>query len=346
MKLLIITQKIDLLDSNLSFFHRWVEKFADNLDKVYVVCLQEGKYNLPENVQVYSLGKEKRCSKIRELWRLQKFIFHNIKEIDGIFIHMCPIYAIAVCPCAKIFRKKIILWYAHGYAGFLLKLAEKCVDEIMSSSVSGCRIKSEKIKILGQGIDIENFAPNRRRRNSKNFNILCADRISRIKNQYVLIRAADIFINQKNIKNAQIKFIGAPVNNFDNNYFQELKNSARKKKLENYVEFLNSVSNKEMPKYYQNSDLLVNSSSTGSADKTILEAMSCGCLVLTCNEAFETILDNRYLFSKNNPQDLAEKIVNLINQSKRPDENLRKIVVENHNLDNLIKKIILAFNNI
>ena len=59
MKLLIITQKIDLEDSNLSFFHRWVEKFAENLDKVYVICLWEGRHNLPENVVVsWSLNPE------------------------------------------------------------------------------------------------------------------------------------------------------------------------------------------------------------------------------------------------------------------------------------------------
>jgi glycosyltransferase involved in cell wall biosynthesis len=345
MKLLIITQKIDLLDSNLSFFHKWVEKFAENLDKVYVICLWEGKHNLPQNTHVYSLGKEKGYSKIREFLRLQKFVFRNIKNVDGIFIHMCPIYAIAVYPLAKIFRKKVILWYAHGYAGFLLKLCAKCVDKIVSSSAKGCRIKSKKIEILGQGIDTENFMPKYHDVfANRDFQILCADRISRVKNQEILVEAADILINQKNIKNVKIKFMGARVGNSDKNYFNELKNLVQEKKLENYVEFLETVSNKEMPKYYQDFDLVVNSSNTGSMDKVVLEAMACGRKVLTCNEAFENILDNRYLFKKKNSQELAEKIINLKNQVNMYDANLRKIVIENHNLDNLIKNIIFVFN--
>ena len=343
MKLLIITQKIDLDDSNLSFFHTWVEKFAENLDKVYVVCLSQGRYNLPKNVEVYSLGKEKGYSKIRKFLRLQKFVFRNIRNIDGIFIHMCPIYAIAAYPLAKIFRKKIILWYAHGYVGFLLKLAEKCVDKIVSSSIKGCGIKSKKIKILGQGIDTENFMPKQNDvSQNKDFQILCADRISRVKNQDVLIEAVDILINQKNIKNIKIKFIGAPANNHDKDYFNKLKKLVEEKQLQSYVEFLGSVSNKEMPRYYQNTHLVVNSSSTGSLDKVVLEAMACGCLVLTCNQAFKDILEDRYLFIANNTQDLRAKIANLMNQES--DKNLRKIVVENHNLDNLIKNIILVFN--
>jgi len=31
MKLLIITQKVDIDDDNLGFFHRWLEKFSEKL---------------------------------------------------------------------------------------------------------------------------------------------------------------------------------------------------------------------------------------------------------------------------------------------------------------------------
>src|SRR3989338_2848671 len=58
LKLLIITQKVDKNDHILGFFHRWLEEFAKNTEKLTVICLEKGEYNLPENVKVLPLGKK------------------------------------------------------------------------------------------------------------------------------------------------------------------------------------------------------------------------------------------------------------------------------------------------
>ena len=58
MKLLILTQKIDINDPILGFFHRWVEEFSKHCEKITVICLEKGEHHLPENVKVLSLGKE------------------------------------------------------------------------------------------------------------------------------------------------------------------------------------------------------------------------------------------------------------------------------------------------
>ena len=107
------------------------------------------------------------------------------------------------------------------------------------------------------------------------------------------------------------------------------------------MEFSAGVPHNDLPAIYQDSDLLVNLSQTGSIDKMVLEGMASGCLVLTCNEAFKPILPGKYLFEKKNPQDLAEKIVDLMAAPK--DGNLREIVQKYHNLDDLIEKICQRF---
>jgi glycosyltransferase involved in cell wall biosynthesis len=340
MRLLIITQKVDINDDNLGFFHRWIEKFSEKLDKVYVICLAQGTYDLPEKVVVYSLGKEKGIPKIGQLIRLQKKLIQILPEVDGIFVHMCPIYALASFPLAKIFRKKMILWYLHRAVKWKLKLAKKCVDKILTASKESCRLKNrKKIAIVGHGIDIEKFQiTNSKSQTNSKFQILSVGRISPIKDQETLIEAVDILVNQKNVKDLEVKFIGTPLEKQDQAYFKRLKNLISQKKLQDYIKFLGGISYNEMPRYYQNSDLVVNLSHTGSIDKTVLEAMACGCLVLTCNEAFLNILDNKYLFKKKDPQDLAKKILNL--RSAEKDKNLREIVIKYHNLDNLIDKII------
>ena len=62
MKLLIITQKVSREDSVLGFFHSWIREFATRFEKVTVICLEKGSYDLPGNARVFSLGKNSQRS--------------------------------------------------------------------------------------------------------------------------------------------------------------------------------------------------------------------------------------------------------------------------------------------
>ena len=57
MKLLIVTQAVDINNPILGFFHRWIEEFSKNCEKVTVIALGVGEYKLPQNVNILSLGK-------------------------------------------------------------------------------------------------------------------------------------------------------------------------------------------------------------------------------------------------------------------------------------------------
>jgi len=70
--------------------------------------------------------------------------------------------------------------------------------------------------------------------------------------------------------------------------------------------------------------------------------MASGCLVLTSNETYANILDQKY-FSSDNPVEIADKIEKLSQLPK--DENLREYVVQNHNVTKLVPKIISSIKN-
>ena len=345
MRLLIISQKVDISDDNLSFFHRILEKFAEKLEKVYAVCLAQGKYQLPKNVEVFSLGKERRLSKLRQLIRMQKFLFSHLSEVDGIYCHMCPIYAVLSYPLVKIFRKNLVLWYAHGAVSWKLRLAEKLVDEVATSSLAGCRIKSKKINVLGQGIDTELFRPVEVRPpeevGPRVIRILYAARLVPVKDHKTLIEAVNILVNKKGIKNIEVSILGTPVSDSQKKYLEGLKTLIQSYKLQDFVKFFGGISFLKMPEQFQRADLFVNPSSTGSLDKVVLEAMASGCLTLTCNEAYKEILAEKYMFERGDAENLAVKIADLMTAPKDPA--LRETVVKNHNLDNLIDKIISEF---
>ncbi|MDE1988716.1 MAG: hypothetical protein KGI39_03395, partial [Patescibacteria group bacterium] len=83
MRILILTQKIDANDPILGFFCGWAKEFAKRFEMITVICLQKGECNLPANVKVLSLGKEKPSAFSRKLLALRKikYIFDFYKYI-------------------------------------------------------------------------------------------------------------------------------------------------------------------------------------------------------------------------------------------------------------------------
>lgn len=334
MKLLIITQKIDENDDILGFFCGWIKEFSKQAKSIAVISQYVGKYDFPENVEIFSLGKEKGRSKIRQLFNFYKLLFKNLPKIDAIFVHMIPLWVVLGEPFFKIYQKKVYLWYTHKSVNLKLKLAEKFVEKIFTASMESCRLKSDKIVIIGHGIDIEKFESHPRSKKEK-LKIISAGRITPIKNYEILIEAAKILKN-KNF-DFEIKIAGKPILEQDKVYSEKLKNLIKEKNLEDKINFVGSIPYRNVDIFYQSGDLFVNFSDTGSMDKAVLEAMASGLLVLTSNEAFKKILSEKYFVNKN-PEEIAEKIIAL---SKADfDPGLRDYVVKSHSLRQLIIKII------
>ena len=336
MKLLIITQKVDINDDNLGFFHSWLEKMAEKAD-IFVIANYVGQYDLPSNVKVFSLGKEIGVGKLVKIFKYQWFLFKFLPRVDGVFFHMCPEYVLGAHLWPKIFRKKTLLWYTHKSVNWKLKLAEKLTDKIFTASKESFRLPSKKVEVTGHGIDLDKFKPAEIKKDGSKFKIISVGRISPVKNYEIMINTAEI-LRSRNF-NFEIRVVGAPILESDKIYFEKLKNLIKEKKLDGIVEFVGPISNKYIAEFYQSGNLFINLSDTGSLDKAILEAMACGLKILTSNEAFKDILPEEN-FTKKEPKAVAEKIENL---SKSPNMNKDKFVdymSANHGLDNLVKKII------
>lgn len=343
MRLLIITQKLDISDDNLGFFHRWVEEFAENAEEIFVIANFIGEHHLPDKVKIFSLGKEKEFGRIRRYFNFYRHLFKILPKSDAVFIHMISVWVILSWPLCKIFGKKIYLWYTHKSVTFSLRAAEKLADKIFTASEKSFRLPSNKVEIMGHGIDTQKFSPAKIFKenlggqvNSK-FRIITAGRIAPVKNLDILIEAAEILKN-KNF-NFEIQIAGAPITEKDEEYFKELKKMITEKRLEDSARFVGPIPYKEIEKFYQTGDLFVSLSNTGSIDKSVLEAMACGMNVLVSNESFFNILPEENFIKDLGVDSLAEKIkLFMLNNVLR--DNLREIVLKNHDLKNLIKKLI------
>lgn len=342
MKLLMITRKVDQNDALAGFTYNWVKKIGENLDKLYVISWQAGDNSgLPENVKIFFLP----ANRMTKVFTLQKLLFKILPQIDGVFCHMNPEYTILIGPLTKIFRKKIVSWYTHKAVTWRRHLMERLADIIVTASPESFRQPKypAKVKVIGHGIDTEIFNILNRKSNNELFNIISVGRISPTKDYESIIKAVDII----NIKKIKLKIIGDVILKSQQQYLNSLQQMVRAMDLFEQVEFVGWVANKNMPSYYQEADLFINMSGTGSVDKVMLEAMSCGSLVLTANEAFREIIGSEFMVSANNPHDLVKKIKWLMGlpaeEKIKIRKKLRQIVINDHQLNNLVQKIIKQF---
>jgi glycosyltransferase involved in cell wall biosynthesis len=345
MKLLIITQKVDINDDVLGFMHDWIAEFAKVCERVTVICLEKGEFDLPNNVKVLSLGKEIGRSRIKYVCNFYKYIREEKDNYGKVFVHMNQQYVLLGGLFWKIWHKRISFWYAHGSVSMSLKIAERISDVIFTSTQSGFRTKSNKVKVVGQGIDVKKFKPELKKENVGIFRIITIGRISPVKDYETLIKAIEISV-EGGVK-PEVKIIGGIGMPEQEKYLEDLKEMVKDKKLERVINFFGAVPNKNIVQYLQSSDLFVNMSYTGSLDKAILEAMACGLPVLTCNEALIDVLgkyQEMLVYSKGDYKSLAEKMTFFMNIDKSSLEkikiDLREIVIKDHSLGGLIKKFI------
>lgn len=341
MRILIVTQKVDRNDSVLGFFHRWIEEFAIHCESVVVICLEKGGHNLPSHVQVLSLGKEKKTSTFIYIYRFYSYIWKHRKEYDAVFVHMNPEYAILGSLIWRCLGKKTTLWYTHKHVDAKLKIAEKFVHTIFTASERSFRLPSSKVHVMGHGIDTDVFHPDISL-SPRDKSILSVARISSTKRQLDLVQ---VFYNiyQKN-PTYILQIIGSPITAEDHIYLKEIRTYIETHNLHCAVQLLGGKKNSELPRYYQNASVVVNLSTTGSVDKEILEAISCGTLVCTTNEAFETIFPPEMFCSSQDIQIIARCVERLLHLSQEETEHmkkqLRKKVVSDHDLSRLVRNIL------
>ncbi|MFA6428754.1 MAG: glycosyltransferase family 4 protein [Candidatus Buchananbacteria bacterium] len=347
MKLLMITRKVDKNDWLAGFTYNWVKKIGEKVDKLYVICLAKGDLTgLPENIEVYSIGKELGNNYWQKFWLWQKLAGQLVPQVDGIFCHMNPEYTIAIWPYARSFGKKIISWYTHSKVSWKTRLMEKLTSRVLTASALSFRLPSKKVKVVGHGIDTEIFKPLEKPKITEGvFNILTVGRISPTKSYETMIEAVSILAQQGlEISLEIIGGIGLPQHQ---PYLDSLKQMVKNLNLSDRIIFLGTKTPLEVRDYLQQAEVFINLSGTGSLDKAVLEAMACGCLVLTSNEAFKEILPPELMVEKNQPQKLAEKISWFqqlsAEQEIRFSEFLRAEIKRYHSLDGLVLKIIEQF---
>lgn len=345
--LLLFNLVTDANDPILGFTSDWIRELAARLESIDVITMRAGVIDLPENVRVHSVGKEKGYSEPRRVLEFYRHLFRLLRRdsIDGCFSHMMPEFSALAGPVLKIRGIPLVTWYAHPSLTRAVKLAHLFSDRIVTSLPSAYPYRKEKLSVIGQGIDTRLFAPAPQIAPRDNL-ILCAGRISPVKNHATLLRAVALLP-----RTIQVVILGATSGVEDEAHALKLARLVEELGLQDNVTFAGPVPRSELAAHFNRCALHVNLTPAGFGDKVAWEAMSCGRPTLVANTDFRETLGSHadeLLFSPDDPSELARKIAALL--AKTPAErgavgaDLRRQVERLHSLPQLAARVLAELN--
>jgi glycosyltransferase involved in cell wall biosynthesis len=354
MKLVMITPRVDSSDPVHGFIVGWVKALARRVEHLWVVTPRAGKESLPGNVTVREVGRD--YSKGETIFHALRNFHHvmwhltHTERVDGIFTHMYPKFAILVAPYAKLRRLPLVMWHTHTHVSRQLWLAEKLVDRIVTASRGSCRLDSDKIRVLGHGIDTNRFLPAPlSQRLDQPFTVLSVGRISPAKRYEVIIEAFARLTSQGHASPLCLRLVGDAPTVEHQSYLQELEHLIVLRGLSGCVHFESAVPYSQIIPVYQQADVFVSASQTG-LDKAVLEAMACGLVPIISLPDFAPMLGDYadlLMYEPGNTAALTDRLAKVLAmpavEREQIGQSLRIIVQSAHDVDILMSKLVCLF---
>jgi glycosyltransferase involved in cell wall biosynthesis len=212
----------------------------------------------------------------------------------------------------------------------------------VTSTPGGFRIKSNKVRVIGQGVDTGLFRPPAERPESSG-EIVAVGRVSRRKRIDLLLAVMEAINRAPGAPPMTLRVIGPQLTADDERYRQELDAEIGRLVLSEQVSFAGHVPLEHLPSVYQTAWLHLSVSNTGSLDKAVLEALACGCPVLTSNEAFRDVLAAypEFMIGDERPAAIAARVLSLYGRrSTFEPAALRALVVGQHDLKSFAPRLV------
>ena len=337
MKILIFTQKVDKNDSVLGFFHNWLVEIAKKAESVEVICLEKGIYSLPKNVTVYSLGKEKGVSKIGQLKNLYHYVLLIRGSYNKVFVHMNQEYVLLLGIYWKLKGIPVYLWRNHPRGDFLTRIAILLSTKVFCTSKESFTARFKKTVIMPVGNDQNIFKPVSGIVRKK-YSVCMVGRISPIKHIELALQAVNILV----LSGTQISFdiVGSPTEK-DLAYYDSLKKYIVGNNLSSSVNLLQDVPFLKHPEIYSSYEICLNLTESGSFDKSIVGATSCGAIPLVSNTSLSGLLP-KVCITEPKPQSIANSLKTLMEAHTQVEiKTDLESFAKSQDLNRLIEKLFL-----
>jgi glycosyltransferase involved in cell wall biosynthesis len=300
---------------------------------VTAICLKAGDHDLPQNVEVFSLGKETGRSRFKYVRNFYRYISSRRGQYDAVFVHMNQEYVLLGAFLWKLWGKRVYMWRNHHAGDWKTRLAVALCDRVFCTSRFSYTARFKKTVLMPIGIDTEKFSDKGGRVAGS---VLFLARIAPVKRPDLLLRAL------APLARADVPFsvsIYGDTLPKDQAYAGGLRALVAELGMADRVSFHPGVPNDQTVGVYSAHDIAVNLSTSGMFDKTIFEAMACGALSLSSNENLRGEVDPRLLYKEGDEGDLTENLRGLLSLSSAEKDSLRGIcrryTVERHSLTSL-----------
>lgn len=333
---------MDQDDKVLASVVRWIEVLASKpeIDSLDVICLEKGRHSLPDHVRVIEIGHGK---SLRTLYRFYRAVFSSLRRgrVDFFFVHMAELHPILLAPFRYLAGIPIYHWKAHPHISWTMKIAARfCDTRIFTPTPHALPMKSDKISVVGHGVNIRKFSPIP---GPKEVDIITVGRVMPSKRIDQMIEA---IARCREIFGALYRMeVYGPTP--DPDYLKRLEFQIREHRLQDQVQIRGPVVQDALPERLSKSRVFLNFSQT-ALDKAVLEAMACGVVPLSTNPCVADILPEEYiplLIAKDNDTDeQAAKLHHLLSleESERAaiGQKLREIVISDHSDERLFDRIL------
>lgn len=343
LRLLMFNLMTDIDDPVLGFTSLWIRELAAYCQSIDVLTMYQGRRDLPENVRVFSAGRERGLSKPMRVAMFYRQLLPLLAthSYDACFAHMMPLFAGLAGPFLTLRGIPQTLWYTHREKSRQLELGLRASKRIVTAVPTSFPYASDKIRVIGHGIDTDYFAPATTQPIDEPPLIVQVARLAEIKHQETVIRALAKL-------DAHLLLIGDVQAGYPQAYKEKLQKLVDELNMHDRVTFAGDVPGEAALEWYRKASLAVNMSPVGLFDKAALESMACAIPTIVCNPAFTNLMgdfQSRLLVSSpDDVEGLAQRIASLLSmpvpERDGIGQHLRAGVIQHHSLKTLIVRLV------
>jgi glycosyltransferase involved in cell wall biosynthesis len=338
-RLIFITQQVDPAHPALAATVAKLHALARRVDEVVVLADGAVPEALPPNARVHRFAAR---AKVGRGLRFELALARELPQRPiGVIAHMCPIYAVLAAPLARPLGVPVILWYTHWHASPTLRAACRAATEIATVDERSFPLDSPKVHAIGHGIDLDEF-PCRARPTHEGLRLLALGRYSPAKGLDTVLRGVRRALDRG--LDVRLDAHGPALSELERNQRAELQRLVTELRLGDRVRLNDAVERAQVPQLFAANDLLVNNMRAGAPDKVVYEAAASCVPILASNPVFDKLLPEELLFRRDEPADLAARLVAFderdAGEREEVGKRLRQVVAREHSVDTWAERIL------
>lgn len=320
-----------LSDAGTYHTQRWVDYFADQGHRCFLISLERGFCTKAEEFIIPSrcpLDFLKYALSVPRISKIAKAIKPNLVNA-----HFVPNYGL-IGALLKIHPLVVSTWGSDVLispqksrlqklrAQYVLKRADLVTADSSVSAEAAHRLGVEREKVVTYPMGVARDLIGIQEKKDKPYLLIMTNRrLEPLYDVVTLVKAIPLVIETVK-KDVRFVIIG------EGSLKSDLLNLAVKLKAEGHVEFKGIVSRQELIKHYQDADIYVSTSLSDSTSVSLLEAMNFGLIPIVTdvpgNREWIEDQKNGLLFPSSNHRALAEKITCAVNECARWPEFRKK----------------------